>query len=206
MRKLLFVAVAALTLGLASCSENAKTENTDAVIEELKAQIEAGNSEGVQTALEGAQAKIAELAANDREAAKTYVAQVQGFINENKEQILAVVGENVATQTLVNTLVDTPAETVINVLTAGQSVANTAENLKDSVEQAINNKAEEMKQGAEDAVKEAVDAQVDAAKKQAADKVNEATQKANEKVNEAAEKTNKEMKDAANKALKSIGL
>lgn len=206
MRKLLFVAVAALTLGLASCSENAKTENTDAVIEELKAQIEAGNSEGVQTALEGAQAKIAELAANDPEAAKTYVAQVQEFINENKEQILAVVGENAATQTLVNTLVDTPAETVINVLTAGQSVANTAENLKDSVEQAINNKAEEMKQGAEDAVKEAVDAQVDAAKKQAADKVNEATQKANEKVNEAAEKTNKEMKDAANKALKSIGL
>jgi hypothetical protein len=206
MRKLLFVAVAALTLGLASCSENAKTENTDAVIEELKAQIEAGNSEGVQTALEGAQAKIAELAANDPEAAKTYVAQVQEFINENKEQILTVVGENVATQTLVNTLVDTPAETVINVLTAGQSVANTAENLKDSVEQAINNKAEEMKQGAEDAVKEAVDAQVDAAKKQAADKVNEATQKANEKVNEAAEKTNKEMKDAANKALKSIGL
>lgn len=206
MRKLLFVAVAALTLGLASCSENAKTENTDAVIEELKAQIEAGNSEGVQTALEGAQAKIAELAANDPEAAKTYVAQVQEFINENKEQILAVVGENVATQTLVNTLVDTPAETVINVLTAGQSVANTAENLKDSVEQAINNKAEEMKQGAEDAVKETVDAQVDAAKKQAADKVNEATQKANEKVNEAAEKTNKEMKDAANKALKSIGL
>lgn len=206
MRKLLFVAVAALTLGLASCSENAKTENTDAVIEELKAQIEAGNSEGVQTALEGAQAKIAELAAKDPEAAKTYVAQVQEFINENKEQILTVVGENVATQTLVNTLVDTPAETVINVLTAGQSVANTAENLKDSVEQAINNKAEEMKQGAEDAVKEAVDAQVDAAKKQAADKVNEATQKANEKVNEAAEKTNKEMKDAANKALKSIGL
>ena len=206
MRKLLFVAVAALTLGLASCSENAKTENTDAVIEELKAQIEAGNSEGVQTALEGAQAKIAELAANDPEAAKTYVAQVQEFINENKEQILTVVGENVATQTLVNTLVDTPAETVINVLTVGQSVANTAENLKDSVEQTINNKAEEMKQGAEDAVKEAVDAQVDAAKKQAADKVNEATQKANEKVNEAAEKTNKEMKDAANKALKSIGL
>ena len=206
MRKLFFVAAAVLTLGLASCSENAKTENTDAVIEELKAQIEAGNSEGVQTALEGAQAKIAELAANDPEAAKTYVVQVQEFINENKEQILAVVGENVATQTLVNTLVDTPAETVINVLTAGQSVANTAENLKDSVEQAINNKAEEMKQGAEDAVKEAVDAQVDAAKKQAADKVNEATQKANEKVNEAAEKTNKEMKDAANKALKSIGL
>ena len=206
MRKLLFVAVAALTLGLASCSENAKTENTDAVIEELKAQIEAGNSEGVQTALEGAQAKIAELAANDPEAAKTYVAQVQEFINENKEQILTIVGEDVVAQTLVNTLVDTPAETVINVLTAGQSVANTAENLKDSVEQAINNKAEEMKQGAEDAVKEAVDAQVDAAKKQAADKVNEATQKANEKVNEAAEKTNKEMKDAANKALKSIGL
>ena len=206
MRKLLFVAVAALTLGLASCSENAKTENTDAVIEELKAQIEAGDSAGVQTALEGAQAKIAELAANDPEAAKTYVAQVQEFINENKEQILTIVGEDVVAQTLVNTLVDAPAETVINVLTAGQSVANTAENLKDSVEQAINNKAEEMKQGAEDAVKEAVDAQVDAAKKQAADKVNEGTQKVNEKVNEAAEKTNKEMKDAANKALKSIGL
>jgi MinD-like ATPase involved in chromosome partitioning or flagellar assembly len=160
----------------------------------------------VQNALEGAQAKIAELAANDPEAAKTYVAQVQEFVNANKEQILAIVGEDAAAQTLVSTLVDAPAEAVINVLTAGQSVVDTAENLKDSVEQAINNKAEEVKQGAEDAVKEAVDAQVDAAKKQAASKVNEATQKANEKVNEAAEKTNKEMKDAANKALKSIGL
>ena len=206
MKKIFFVAVAALTLGLASCSENAKTDNTDATIEELKAQIEAGDSAGVQNALEGAQAKIAELAANDPEAAKTYVAQVQEFVNANKEQILAIVGEDVAAQTLVSTLVDAPAETVINVLTAGQSVVDTAENLKDSVEQAVNNKAEEVKQGAEDAVKEAVDAQVDAAKKQAASKVNEATQKANEKVNEAAEKTNKEMKDAANKALKSIGL
>ena len=198
MKKIFFVAVAALTLGLASCSENAKTDNTDATIEELKAQIEAGDSAGVQNALEGAQAKIAELAANDPEAAKTYVAQVQEFVNANKEQILAIVGEDAAAQTLVSTLVDAPAEAVINVLTAGQSVVDTAENLKDSVG--------EVKQGAEDAVKEAVDAQVDAAKKQAASKVNEATQKANEKVNEAAEKTNKEMKDAANKALKSIGL
>jgi hypothetical protein len=206
MKKLLFVAAAALTLGLASCSKNAKTENTDAIIDDLKAQIEAGDSAGVQSALEGAQEKIAELAANDPEAAKTYVAKVQEFVNENKEQILAIVGEDAAAQALVNTLVDAPAETVINVLTAGQSVVETAENLKDSVEQAINNKADEMKQGAEDAVKEAVDAQVDAAKQQAANKVNEATQKANEKVNEAAQKTNKEMKDAANKALKSIGL
>ena len=128
MKKIFFVAVAALTLGLASCSENAKTDNTDATIEELKAQIEAGDSAGVQNALEGAQAKIAELAANDPEAAKTYVAQVQEFVNANKEQILAIVGEDVAAQTLVSTLVDAPAEAVINVLTAGQSVVDTAEN------------------------------------------------------------------------------
>ena len=34
MKKYFFVAVAALTQGLASCSENAKTDNTDATFEE----------------------------------------------------------------------------------------------------------------------------------------------------------------------------
>lgn len=202
MRKLLFVAVAVLTLGLASCSESAKSDEATAIIENLKAQLESGDANGVQATLESTQAKIAEWVAKDPEAAKTYVTKVQDFINENKEQILNVVGENAVAQTLVSTLVDTPAETVINALTAGQSVIDNAENLTDSIDQAINDKISETQENVENAVNE----QIDAAKKEAADKVNEAKDKANEEVNKAAEKANKELNDAASKALKSVGL
>lgn len=206
MKKFLFVAVAALTLGLASCSESAKNDEATAVIENLKAQMEAGDAEGMQSALSDAQAKIAELVAKDPEAAKTYVVKVQEFINENKEQILTVVGDNAVAQSLVSTLVDAPAETVINAITAGQSVIDNAENLTDSIDQAINDKINETKEGLENAAKDAANEQIEAAKKEATNKVNETTQKANEEVNKAAEKANKELNDAASKALKSVGL
>ena len=205
MKKFLFVAVAALTLGLASCSESAKSDEATATIENLKAQMEAGNANAMQTALTEAKDKIAELVAKDPEAAKTYVAKVQEFIKENKEQILNVVGDNAIAQSLVSTIVDAPAETVINALTAGQSVIDNAENLTDSIDQAINDKINETKEGIENAAKDAANEQIEAAKKEATNKVNEATQKANEEVNKAAEKANKELNDAANKALKSVG-
>ena len=206
MKKFLFVAVAALTLGLASCSESTKTDEAAAVIENMKTQMEAGDANAMASALSDAQAKIADLVAKDPEAAKTYVTKVQDFINENKEQILAVVGDNVVAQTLVSTLIDAPAETVINALMAGQSVIDNAENLTDSIDQtindAINDKISDTKEGLENAAND----QIDAAKEDVKNKVNETTQKANEEVNKAAEKANKELNDAASKALKSVGL
>ena len=148
MKKFMLMAVAVLTLGLTSCKEEAKNDEAAAVIENLKNELESGDANAVQTTLQNAQEKIAELVAKDPEAAKTYVTKIQDFVKENKEKITAVVGENAATQTLVNALIDTPAETIINTLTVGQAVLDnaekTAEGVKDSVNQALENKANEM--------------------------------------------------------------
>jgi vacuolar-type H+-ATPase subunit H/outer membrane murein-binding lipoprotein Lpp len=209
MKKVLFFAVAALMLGLASCSETKKVDEAAPFIEQMKSQLEAGDVEELQSTMDNAMAKVSELAETDPEAAKTAFAEIQNFIKESKEQLLAAGTDEEA----LNYLIETPADMIINALTAGQSVINTAENLTDSVDQAINNKINELQEGAENTAAEQVEAakqkavdQVNAAKKEANDKVNEATQKANEEVNKAAEKANQEMNDAAKKALKSVGL
>lgn len=195
MKKFMLMAVAVLTLGLTSCKEEVKNDEAAAVIENLKNELESGDANAVQTTLQNAQEKIAELVAKDPEAAKTYVTKIQDFVKENKEKITAVVGENAATQTLVNALIDTPAETIINTLTVGQAVLDnaekTAEGVKDSVNQALENKANEMQDAVQDAVNE---------------KVDEAKQKANDEINKAAEKANEKINETANEALKSIGL
>ena len=206
MKKLFFVAVAALTLGFASCSEKAQQDEAATVIENLKAQLEAGDASGVQAALEGVQGKVAELLAKDPEAAKTYVTKIQDFVKENKEKITAVIGENAAAQVLVNTLVDTPADVVINTLTAGQSVIDNAKATADSAAQAVQDGLEQAAQSQVDNVEAAVNEQVDAAKQKANDEVNNAKQKANDEVNKAAQKANEEINKAAGDALKSLGL
>lgn len=202
MRKLLFSAIAALTLGITSCSESPKTDEASTVIETLKAQLQSGDASALQATLADVQAKIAELVAKDPEAAKTYVTKVQEFLKENQEKIVAAVGESSVAKTIVSTLTEAPADVIVNTLTAGQSVIDNVEQLPETIEEAAVNKAAELQEGAENAVNE----QVDAAKQAATDKVNEATQKANEEVNKAAEKANKEVNEAASKALKSMGL
>lgn len=209
MKKVLFFAVAALMLGLASCSETKKVDEAAPFIEQMKAQLEAGSLEEMEATMDNAMAKVTELAATDPEAAKAAFTEIQNFIKENKEQLLAAgAGEESITY-----LVETPADVIVNALTASQSVIENAENLKDSVDQAINDKINELQEGAENTVNDQIDAakqkaadQVNAAKQEAVDKTNEATQKVNDEVNKAAEKANQEVNDAAKKALKSVGL
>jgi len=140
MKKFFVMAVAALALTFTACTESGNDE-ANALVENLKSQIEAGDASGLQATLTSAQAKITELVAKDPEAAKTYVAKVQEFVKENQEKIVSLVGDNAVAQGLVNTLVNTPAETVISTLTAGQGVIDNAqqqaENLKDSIEGAV---------------------------------------------------------------------
>ena len=200
-------------LGLASCSEKAKNDEAAAAIEELKAQIEAGDASSLSATLENAVNRMSELVAENPEAAKTYVAQIQEFVKENQEKINAVVGENEVTKGLIETLVGAPADVLVNTLNAGSIIKENAENLKDSVDQAINDKINELQEGAENTVNDQIDAakqkaadQVNAAKQEAVNKTNEATQKVNDEVNKAAEKANQEVNDAAKKALKSVGL
>ena len=202
MRKLLFAAVAALTLGFASCSETPKADEATTVIENLKAELESGDASALQATLTDVKTKIAELVAENPEAAKTYISKVQEFLKENQEKIIAAVGDNAVAEDIVTSLTEAPADVLINALTAGQSVIDNAEQLPETIEEAAIDKAAELQESAENAVNE----QVDAAKQTATDKVNEATQKANDEVNKAAEKANKEVNEAASKALKSVGL
>lgn len=209
MRKLLFVAAAVLTLGLASCNETPKADEATVFVEQLTSQLEAGDAAGMESTMDQAMQKAAELAETNPEAAKTIVTKIQDFVKENKEQIIALG----AAEENLNTIIGTPADLFINALTAGESVINTADNLTDSIDQAIADKAAELQEGAQNAANEQVEAvkqkaadQVNAAKQKANDEVNAATQKANEEVNKAAEKTNKELNDAAKKAMKSVGL
>lgn len=198
MKKFFLMAVAALTLTFTACTEGANDE-ASALVENLQSQIEAGDASGVQATLESAQAKIAELVAKDPEAAKTYVTKVQEFVKENQEKIISLVGDNAVAQGLVTTLVNTPAETVINTLTAGQNVIDNAqqaaEGLQDSLQNTVNQAIDDKVNEVQNAVEEKVSATID-----------EANQKANEKINEAADKANEKINDAASEAAKKLGL
>lgn len=200
MKKFFMMAVAALTLTFTACTEGAKNnDEANALVENLQSQLEAGNAEGVQSALAAAQEKIAELVAKDPEAAKTYVTKVQEFVKENQEKIVSLAGDNAVAQGLVTTLVNTPAETVINTLTAGQGIIDNAqqqaEGLKDSLEGAVQGAIDEKVNEVQDAVQDKVNSTID-----------EANQKANERINEAADKANEQINKAAEEAAKKLGL
>lgn len=209
MRKFIFVAAAALTLGLASCSETPKTDEATVFVEQLTSQLEAGDATGMESTMDQAMQKAAELAETNPEAAKTIVTKIQDFVKENKEKIVALGGNAES----IDTIIETPVDLFINALTAGQGIIDNAENLTDSIDQAIADKATELQEGVQDAANEQVEAvkqkaadQINTAKQKANDEVNATTQKANEEINKAAEKTNKELNDAAKKAMKSVGL
>ena len=199
MKNFFIMAVAALTLTFTACTEGAKNEEANALVENLQSQLEAGDASAVQATLAAAQEKIAELVAKDPEAAKTYVTKVQEFVKENQEKITSLVGDNAVAQGLVTTLVNTPAETVINTLTAGQGIIDNAqqqaEGLKDSIEGAVQGAIDEKVNEVQDAVQDKVNSTID-----------EANQKANERINEAADKANEQINKAAEEAAKKLGL
>jgi len=202
MKKLFFVAVAALTLGLASCSENKKESEVAPFIEQMTSQLEAGSLDEMEGTMDQAMAKVEELAATDPEAAKAAFEAIQNFIKESKEKLLAAGADERA----LDELVSTPADVVINALTASQSIIDNAQATADSAAQALQDGLEQAAQNQVNDVEAAVNEQVDAAKQKANDEVNAAKQKANDEVNKAAQKANEEINKAAGDALKSLGL
>ena len=203
MKKLFFVAVAALTLGFASCSEKAeKASEVAPFIEQLTSQLEAGNLDEMESTMDSAMAKVEELAAKDPEAAKTAFEEIQKFIKDSNEKLIAAGAEESA----LDELISTPADVIVNALTASQSILDNAEATADSAAQAVQNSLEQAAQNQVTTVEDAVNEQVDAAKQKANDQVNEAKQKANDEVNKAAQKANEEINKAAGDALKSLGL
>ena len=196
MKKIFVLVMAVCAISFTSCgnknaqqAEVAEAE-TEVVAEEdvvqnatadLAAQLEAGDVNKFQEAIEAVKAKAAELLKENPELAKEYLTKVQDFLKENTDKIKALAGDNQLVSTAVSSLVETPAESIVNNLSAALG----------SVEDAANAKVDEAKQAAADqaqAAKDAVDQKVDEAKQKAADEVNKGAGKVNEKVNEAADK------------------
>jgi hypothetical protein len=199
MKKLFVIVMAACTIGLAACGNktaqqgdaaNAAVENADIenATADLAAQLESGDVNKFQEALNAVQAKVAEMLKDNPEQAQRYLENVQGFLKENTEKIKEVVGDNAVVASVVTTLIETPAESMISNLS----------NVVSGAQEKAAAKADETKQDVKDAV--------DNVKQAAQDKANEAKQAAADKVNEAAGKANEKINEGADKLLKGAGL
>jgi len=187
MRKILLAVMAVAAIGFTSCNnKNAKTDvaiDSTSIVEtastaelagidaenltkDLAEKIAANNPEAVQSIIQQAKDKIAELLAQgDAEAAKAYQAKISAFLTENADKIKAVVGEkNEAVNTLISAISAVPTEAVEGAVDAA----------KESAEQKVN----EAKEEAQKKVDEAVDAQ----KKKAADAIDNAANDAKKKL------------------------
>ena len=191
MKKILFTVMAVAAIGLSSCGNKAQQaeavatdsvavataaadEAAEATVSELSSQLEAGDVNKFQQALETVKVKVAELIQQNPEIAKQYVAKVQDFLKENVDKIKGLVGDNAAVAAAVSAITDAdPANMVDGLL---QSVGDAATEAKDAAVDAANQKAEEAKQAAQDKANEMKDA---------------AKQKASNAVDAAADKTKK---------------
>lgn len=211
------MAMAVCAMTFASCgnkaAQNETAEGTEVetvdlenATAELAAQLEAGDVNKFQDALTAAQTKVAELLENNPEQAQQYLETVQNYLKENAEKVTSLVGDNEIVKTTVNTLVETPAQSIISNL---KSVVGTTENAANTAVQGAADQVDAAKQAAQDqvdAAKQAAQDKVDEAKQAAQDKVDEAKQAAADKVNEGASKVNEKVNEGANKLLKGAGL
>ena len=193
MKKILFAVMAMVAIGFSSCGNKAQQgeavdstaaaintadEEADAAIAMLSANLEANDASKFQQALDAVKEKIAEFIKTDPEAAKQYVAKVQGFLKENADKIKSVVGENATVAAAVAAITEVEPDAVVNGLL--EKVGDAATGAKDAAVDAANEKIDEAKKAAED--------------------------KANEVKDAAKEKASGAIDDAANAAKKGLGL
>ena len=180
MKKLFFVAMAAVAMTFTACQDKpapapAPEEETPEVelvsTDSIAAVIEAADSTQLSTLLTEAQSKIEELKNIDPAKAKEYLAAIQNLLKENAEKIKAFAGTG-AVATLVDAVNNLPAIEVPDVAAAAEeAVENAGDAVKDAAEgavvdvkeaagdaaQAAADKAEEVKDAAADKAAEAVD-------------------------------------------------
>lgn len=188
MKKILFTVMAVAAIGLSSCGNKAQQaeavatdsvavataaadEAAEATVSELSSQLEAGDVNKFQQALETVKVKVAELIQQNPEIAKQYVAKVQDFLKENADKIKGLVGDNATVAAAVSAITDADPANMVNGLL--QSVGDAATEAKDAAVDAANQKAEEAKQAAQDKANE----MKDAAKQKASDAVDAAADK-----------------------------
>ena len=207
MKKVFFMALAAVGLMFASCtnkpaqapveeaidSTEVALQEANAAADEVIAQLsEATDATGIQSALEAVKAKVAEFIAKNPEIAKEYLAKVQGFLKDNADKIKGLVAGNAAVAGLLDTVTGIPSESVDALLNAGDALKGLgidAASLAGKAVDAAGNAIEGAADAAVDAAKDAKDAVVD--------KANDAVDAAKDKAGEAVDKA----ADGAKKAL-----
>ena len=198
MKKLFFVAMAAVAMTFTACKNEApapapeepETPEVELVsTDSIAAVIEAADSTQLSTLLTEAQAKIQELTNIDPAKAKDYLAAIQTLLKENADKIKAFAGTG-AVASVIDAVNNLPAIEVPDVASAAEEAAeNAAEGVKDAAE-AVQDAAAEKIEDAKSAVNDAANAAVD---------------KANEMKDAAAEKAAGAIDDAANKLKGAIG-
>ena len=221
MKKFFVMAVAALAMTFASCSNKtakapeAVVEDTVAVVDAaaeaeatinaLAENLESKDANAFQTALEAVKAKVAEFLANNPAIAQEYLAKVQGFLKENASKIKEFVGANAAVSSLIDGISAIPTESIEKLtgatdalkalgIDAASLAGNAVEGAKDAVEGAV--------EGAKDAAANAKDAAVNTVE----NAKNAAAEKANAAVEDAKAKTGAAIDKAASDAKKKLGL
>jgi hypothetical protein len=219
MKKVMFLAIAAVAVAFASCGNKADkaagadstavdsvevlAQEADAAAQEsignISALLDGKDATALQTALETVKAKAAELLATNPELAKEYLTKVQTFLKENADKVKALVGDNATVNAAVTALTEAPAETVISGLSsalgsaqaAGADAATNVATTVENVKEAVKN--------APEATKEAVNQAVEQGKAKA-------NEKANEAVEQGKAQAAKKIDDAAAAAKKKLGL
>lgn len=191
MKKLFFVAMAAVAMTFTACNDKpapapAPEEEAPEVevvsTDSIAAVIEAADSTQLSALLTEAQSKIDELKNIDPAKAKEYLAAIQNLLKENAEKIKAFAGTG-AVATLVDAVTNLPEIEVPDVAAA----------------------AEEAVENAGDAVKDAADGAVENAKDAAADAAQAATEKVEDVKDAAADKAAEAVDNAADKLKGALG-
>ena len=192
MKKILLAVMAVAAIGFTSCGNKTQQaeatdstevainaeEEANAVIDNLKAFVAAGDAEKVSAALDQVKEMVSEFVLNDPDAAMTYVTTVQNYLKENADAASAVA-----------VFMETEPEVMVS-----------------AIVETVSNKAEATKDAAVDAAVEAKDAAVDAAK-QTVDEANAAAKQKVEETKEAAKKqANDAIDDAAKNVKKGLGI
>ncbi len=181
MKKVLFVMVAMLAIGLTSCGNKAKApadeseaveatinadEEATATINALSEQIEAKDANKLQEVLNTVKEKVVSFITSDPEAAKAYVIKVQEFLKENTDKIKEFVGDNETVNAALSALTDAPADNIVSGLASlGEGMSNAADDTKEAIKDKAEDAKDAMKDKAEDIKDDAKDAMNDAADK-----------------------------------------
>ena len=199
MKKILLAVMAVAAIGFTSCGNKTQQaeatdstevainaeEEANAVIDNLKAFVAAGDAEQLAAGLDQVKEMVGEFVLNDPDAAMTYVTTVQNYLKENAEQVKAVVEKNADAASAVAVFMETEPEVMVSAIV--ETVSNKAEATKD----AAANAAEASKDAAAEAVNKTVEDVKAAANQKAEETKAAAKQKANEAVDNAAQNVKK---------------